>query len=409
MSKSLVDALNNGPWSVSAVVFDLNDMLDDENRPVSERRADAAVRANVEMDMRLCPYAGPRNRKWMNYSALVQISSHFNAVLAEMAAFRRQRNSANPTWDDIHAGVIDLLARPAIYLLQQHSEKGPVPAQHAVSHKLAAGFFGVLRNLHERHALGFELPVSVDSFMNLVEETNALVGSTEVCSGSPLMIRKACVALIDGTSETRAELDQLRLDLARSLALQVQLGIFWDLYDRVHQWSLLRGTQRPHLKPYNQFLTKKLEESSHSLHGDEPTRPRTEVLPNALDATVRSAFTAALNDSASDAELAGFMKEVLELLNEPGSVVQYQGNIDTFAHQAASYLHTMQLFKTELSRQELELRKLLGYAADTPIKLGTAAFPPPQAQHWYELILGKRLGEDGHLSGSSTGIRVASK
>ena len=74
MSKSLVEALSEGAWSVSAVVFDLNDIVDNEGRPVSERRADAAARAGVEMEMRQCPYAGIRHDKWMNVSALAQIS-----------------------------------------------------------------------------------------------------------------------------------------------------------------------------------------------------------------------------------------------------------------------------------------------------------------------------------------------
>ena len=60
MSKSLEDALSEGAWSVSAVMFDLNDTLDDEGRPISERRADAEARVGVEMDMRECPFSGIR-------------------------------------------------------------------------------------------------------------------------------------------------------------------------------------------------------------------------------------------------------------------------------------------------------------------------------------------------------------
>ena len=96
MSKNLVDALNGGAWSVSAVIFDLNDMLDDEGRPISERRANAAVRAGVEMDMRECPYAGIRHGRLMNTSALAQVSHHYNPVMGEIAAFRRQTAGEDP-------------------------------------------------------------------------------------------------------------------------------------------------------------------------------------------------------------------------------------------------------------------------------------------------------------------------
>lgn len=409
MSKSLEDALGNRAWSVSAVVFDLNDILDDEGRPISERRANADVRRGVEMEMRLCPYPGVRNNKWMNHSALIQISNYYTSVLAEMAAFRRQRAGEQTSWDDIHAGIIDLLARPAIHLLQQRSLTGPVPAQLAVSHKLAAGFFGVMRKLHERLVLGASVPVTADAFMQLVDETNALVGGTEVCAGSLKMIRHACEALIEGQAETRVELDQVRLDVARSLALQVQLGIFWDLYDHLHLWSLLRGEFAPQLRPYNQFLTRKIEETAATLPPHAPARPNTDVLPAVLDADVRQALTIALNDAADPQVLKKDMETVAELLGQPGSVLQYVGEIAPLAQQAASYLHTQRLFKSELSRQEQALRKYLGYPAETPIRLGTAAFPMPQALPWYERIVGRHLGEDGYLSGNSLGLRVGAR
>ena len=48
MSKSLVNALGDGAWSVSEVIFDLNDMLDDEGRPISERRCPRAATTAAE-------------------------------------------------------------------------------------------------------------------------------------------------------------------------------------------------------------------------------------------------------------------------------------------------------------------------------------------------------------------------
>jgi hypothetical protein len=406
MSKSLLDALGENAWSVSAVVFDLNDMLDDEGRPISERRADAAARVGVKMEMRQCPYAGIRHDRQMNVSALEQISNYYNAVLAEMAAFRRQTQGENATWADILAGVIDLLARPAIYLLQQHNAQGPVPARIAVGHKLAAGFFGVLRGLHERLALGAELPVTVDNFLKLVDEMGALVGASEACAGSPQMIRKASTALLHGSTDNLPELDRLRIDMARCLALQVQLGIFWQLYDRVHLWSLIRGEHRAHLLPCNNFLARKLERAEEDMEARAPSRPNGAVLPDALDAQLREKLALALRDAADPQALEEDLRTASELLNEPDSAIRYDATHAPFALQVANYLNTHRLFVAELSRLELELRGHLGFSAATPIRLGAAVFPTPQALPWYELILGRHLGADGHLTGSSTGVKV---
>ncbi|MDH5354552.1 MAG: hypothetical protein OEY09_08930 [Gammaproteobacteria bacterium] len=407
MSKSLDNALAGGPWSVSAIIFDLNDTLDEEGRPISERRADASARVGVEMEMRECPFAGIRHNKLMNVSALAQITRYFNKVQAEIATFRRQAGGETACWDDILAGVIDQLAGPAIYLLQQRNDGSLIPAQIAVGHKVAAGFFGVLRGIHERLILGGELPMSVESFMQQVDKQEALVGASEVCAGSPKMIGIACAALIEGTCEQEVEFDPLRIDVARCLALQVQLGIFWDLYDRVHLWSLVRGEFRERLTPGNSFLKGRLETIEKGLDENMPSRPDSDVLPDTLDAEMRRRLTEALNEAAEAEVLERDLQDATELLKEGKGIIGYNGNKKALALSVANYLNTYRLIETELSRIELQLREHLGFPGDSPIRLGSASFPAPQALPLYELTLGRRLGEDGHLTGSSVGTRVA--
>lgn len=405
MSKSLDAALNNDAWSVSAIIADLNDMLDDEGRPISERRADAAVRVDVEMEMRKCPFEGIREDKWMNVSALAQISQYYNDALAEMAGFRSQTKKPEASWNDILACIVELLAGPAIYLLQNHSKNGPVPAKLAVGHKLAAGMFGVLLTVHERLALGDKLDITVDSFMDLVDELDALVGATyEACAGSPAMIRKASVALMDGEADSKVEISPFRLKIAHALALQVQLGIYWQLYDRIHLWSLLHGEFRSNLKPFNIFLENKLKQAESDTKSEKPPQPEGNTLPEEIAAEQRKTIADALNNNAA-AKLLEEDKQTAEaLIKEPGSPIQYNGDVETFAVSVTNYLNTYRLFKSELSKIELELRELLTFPSDTEIKLGGVAFPFPQAMPWYELILGRKLGEDGRLTGKSTKI-----
>lgn len=403
MSKSLVDALGMQPWSVSSVMFDLNDMLDDEGRPLSERRADAPVRAAVEMEMRLCPYSGVRNGKWMNMSALTQISQHYNAVMDEVAAMRRQ---VDGSWDGILAVVLDQLARPALHLLQQRDAQGPVPAQAAVGHKLAAGFFGVMRTLHERLALGMDLPVSVEGFLELVEQTGALVGANEACAGSPQMIRKASTTLIEGEARKAVTLAPQRLEMARCLALQVQLGIFWYHYDRQHLWELLRGQTRQSLRPCNDFLNRKLERAAAELPQEMPARAVATRLPQALESGARYRLADALRDAASPDALAKDLETAAGLLRQPGSVIAYEGRVESFALRVARYLNAHRLFSQELERLEQRLRTLLDLQSPAPVRLGGTVLPLPQALAWIEMVVGRRLGEGGHLTGSSTGIRT---
>jgi hypothetical protein len=394
MSKILGQALSQGAWSVSAVMSDLNAMLDDEGRPISERRADAMTRVGVEMEMKLCPFHDIRKDKWMNVSALEQITRYMNPVLEEMEAFRRYSGN-DLSWDEVLACVIDQLFGPAIYLLQQRSLQGPIPARIAVGHKLAAGMYGVMLGLSERRALGSEFPVSVDTFLNLIVETEALVGATyEACAGSMAMIRKASTSLIEGNPDNRFEVDPLRLDLAHCLALQVQLGIFWKLFDRVHLWSLLRGEYRDNLNPANRFLQNKLEHEANNLDPTIPPSPDRNRLPDALDATVRLQLAEALDNACNQQTFQEEIRTITALLNQTNNPVQFNGDVKDMAQHIACYLHTYRLFKAELSKIELELREHLGFPQDTPIRLGDAALPTPQALSWYELILGSRLGKD---------------
>jgi len=406
MSKSLDAALNNDAWSVSAIIADLNDMLDDEGRPISERRADAAVRVDVEMEMRKCPFEGIRQDKWMNVSALAQISKYYNDALDDMAGFRRKTKETDASWNDILACIVELLAGPAIYLLQNHSKNGPVPAKLAVGHKLAAGMFGVLLTVHERLALGGKLDVTVDSFMDLVDELDALVGATfEACAGSPAMIRKASVALMEGEADNQVEISPFRIKIAHALALQVQLGIYWQLYDRIHLWSLLHGEFRANLKPFNSFLENKLKQAESTVKSQKPPQPDGSTLPEEIEMQQRMTIADALNDNADMNMLEEDKQTAEALINEAGSPIQYNGDIETFALSVANYLNTYRLFKTELSKIELELRELLTFPGETAIKLGGVAFPYPQAMSWYELILGRKLGEDGRMTGKSTKIK----
>ena len=404
MSKNLINALHGEAWSISALVCDLSDQLDDEGRPLAERRAEATVRAGVTMEMRECPYKDARHGKLMNVSALTQIAEHLEPVLADISAFRHAAG-AEPDWSQILAGVMDKLAAPACHLITHRDAPTPIPARVAVGHKLAEGYLGVMRKLLERIALGESIPVSTEVFLEIVHQSGALFGASEVCAGSTAMLQHTTEALIDGQPETTQTVDPIRLLIARDLALQVQMGVLWELYDRVHLSQLMDTEIASQLKPCNDFLQAKLNEAQRE-HGQvQAARPLPAALPRELDSATREQLGIALQDQASPAELQPDIAIHLALLGQPGSVIAYRGDHQTMAHRVANYLHCYRLFLTALTQLEWRLRKSLDYHTQAPVKLGGLAFPLPQALPWFELILGCRMNEAGHLQGSQVGVR----
>lgn len=402
MPKVLSNALADKPWSVSALMFDIDDVLDDEGRPVSERRANVATRVGVEMEMRLCPFGGIRDGKWMNISALSQITKYYKDVMLELAAYRLAQQDESYRWQDTLACIVDLYAGPAIYLLQNRDASAPVPAKIAVYHKLAAGMFGVIKQIFERLVSGDPIPVTSDSFMQMIDDTGALVGTSEACAGSPKMIRSVVEAMMEAGAESDGIIDAQRLQLARMLSSQVQIATYWRLYDRSHLRRLLVGDFGASLEPSNFFLKQKLDAEIAELN-KQVVHPllNFELLADFLDAGDRRCFVQAINDTAAMGELQEDVKAAGDLLHKGNSAVRYRGDVETLAMSVAHYLYAYRLFKSTLCAIELQMRDILNYSRAVPVQLGGAAFPLPRAQKWYELVLGRNVGDDGHLTGQA--------
>lgn len=404
MSQALECALEGEAWSLSAIVFDLEDIFDDEGRPVAERRARALTRSGVPMDMRACPYHDLREGKLMNHSALTQVSRHYNAVMPELAAFRSQCAEPGNDWASIVAAVTAQLARPALHLLEHRPPDRRVPAADAVAHKLGAGFFGVLLSALERKAQGLEIQATPGTFLSITAETRALIGANEVCAGSPAMIRNAVETLFAGDPAAPA-LPERRLEVARGLALQVELGVFWRLYDRYHYRALLTGPDREQLRPFNHYLQGVIEQESRAVAERTAPPPSPAHLPPLPDTRLRSALAQALAQEGMTDALRQ-EREVLEcLLAEPGAVVAYTGDQAAMAEKAARYALTYRLFRSAIAVQEQRIRHALGFPGDTPFAPGPLVFMPPKTLPWLERILGIRMGESGYFDGSRLGVR----
>lgn len=423
MSKLYTHALGGEAWSLSELVFDLDDCLDNEGRPVSERRANMATRTGVEMDMRVCPYSDKRNGQWMNMSALNQVSAHYTDVMATLVAFRQAQKAAGEDgWPAVQAAVIDLLLQPALarLLLGPQASAGRIPAQAAVAHKLGAGFFGILRLVNDRYASGLTLEFSVDAFLDFVARRDALIGAAEVCAGSPQMIRKTTLGLFDAKAEAGSEANGMtaaRLAVARILALQVVVGTFWRLFDESHWFNLCCGGNQLRLQPCNSHLQQRLDFEHQSCPLVYP-QLSSASLPAGLMATERLALQQLLDNHVPDGLLASDVARIQALLAAGPTVVGYRGEVDVLVSRLALYLYGYRLFRQVLARQERELRDALwqlpgidgcGLDRAAAVNPGRMIFSPPKALPWYECLAGCRMNSEGFLHGSATGLRPVNR
>ena len=391
MHTSLSDAIAGNAWSVAGVVRDLELILDDEGRPLSERRAPSVVKVGVPMVLKACPYPDERKGVEMNVSALAQITRYLDPVLAEIAGFRQASAIEPPRWEHVLAVILDQLAGPATFLLQKRDTKGPVPALRSVGHKLAAGFYGVVRGLLELDACGQGRPVTVSGLMGFVTERKFLVGASEACAGPRNMIENATAVLIDGQYESTTKIDRLRIQVAQTLAQQVALGLAWELFDRQQATLLvLREIGRENLHPRNFYVEQILDKHVAALSDDGDMSIDYAVLVDEEELQLRAMLG---SDIVRDSPLQDEVMRLCELCaHDEGGIRMSQSQFHVvLARRAMHCLRVYQVLLSALVRKERALRALLGYDPNVPVKFETTVLPHSKTFKIVEAILGHRV------------------
>ena len=398
MRSDLDNALDGKPWSFAGVVFGLEHIRDDEGRPISERRAPSVVKDGVPMELRSCPYSDERRGQPMNMSALTQVKQHLEAVLEEVAQFRAMSPEGNPTWAEVFAAVIDQLAGPARYLLETRARRGAVPAQCAVGHKLAAGYFDVLRKLLLREALGDRRPVSVKNLLTFVKEQRSLIGASEVCAGPPKLIVRVSDVLVNGMPTGAVALPLERVSIARLLSLHVQVGIAWELFDlESEKRFLIDEIGRAHIRPRNAFIERKLDERIDELsRGAGSIGVALPELPETLATDARKRLETVLQEPCENGSYARASEVIGQLLSySDGAVELTLPSADAVvAASFARYLVTFREFVCVQCAIEQELRTRLGFTVEASIKLHPTVLPKPKGLDWYEVVVGHSLRSD---------------
>lgn len=393
-------------WSYGALVHGgLDDVRDDEGRPVCERRAPSVAKQGTPMVLKACPYSDERAGQPMNVSALAQVSQHFEGVLGDLAAVRvalhDEESSAHGRsglrWDTVLTAVVDELGAPALHLLR--SPGSALPGVKAVAHKLAAGYFGVVRGLVRLDAIGRPRPVTVDDLLAYTRETRALVGASEVCASPPPLLTRASEVLVHGRPDAPPLEDAPRLRVARIYRQQIQLGMAFELFNDAFERRILPRLRLGRAR--TAFFEERLEGRAVELRGREGFEGDvTSALPRELPPAVASSLRRTLEGDRPRA-----VPGAADALAGDRGGIEFSSREDRRAAGDAliAYLDVYVAFAEALTSLEAELRTCLAFPAAPPVKLAKTVFPYATALELMESALGCRAA----LASNNASVRLA--
>lgn len=400
MVEALRGVRRGEPWAFAALVHgELDDLLDDDGRPLGERRATSPAKTGVPFVLKACPYDDARLGRPMNASALAQVTRNTAAVLDELASFRAAADLDAPRWEDVLTAVLHLLGAPATFLLRTDGAS-TVPTKLAAAHKLGAGYFGVVRAIVSEAARGHVLPVTPEALLEHAHRTHALLGASEVCAGPPAMLLHATHVLLHGRPGARPLADHRAYQVAKLFRQQVQLGIAWEHFDRALESMVLRTVARSRLR--TDFYARRIQE-------------RQAIRAEAPESTTAHAVAAIpfdLSASESDGLREAFASRTstridIPALGDDGGAAALDGaDREQLVQWLSDYLVAQTAVMSALRSLEHALREALSVKSSAPTALHSTIFPRPAALHWLETSLGLRVSFDDDSRPSTPRLTV---
>jgi hypothetical protein len=390
-------AISGAPWALTGVLLGIDHIRDVNGRPLGERRAPAEARRDVVMELVACPYHDERHGRWMNRTALEPTMRYFSAVTAEVAGFYAALPAAPPSWARMLAAVLDQLSAPARYLVLEGRSEGPVPAELAAGHKLAAGYFGALTALlrHGASGIGVPLSPSPERFLEFVHQRGSLIGQVEACAGPVGNIATLTKVFLRGAGPSLAPpltIDPNRVALAKVLAAQVRLGLVWEVLDEhTERRLLLDGPEPRRLASRTEYLADRLAgRAAELLARPAPSAPSLAAhLPDGLE---DAALTEALRDLTAPVATPGQVSALRQVLDAGDSGVMLSPQERPWVAEClASLLYRYRLVVQAQWRFETVLRRVLGKAAEAGFALNSLLCPRPRALEWFEVLTGHSL------------------
>ncbi|MCA9587943.1 MAG: hypothetical protein KC657_21615 [Myxococcales bacterium] len=379
-----------GGWSYGSLIRrGVEAVVDVEGRPIAERRAPPSVRRDVAFVAKACPYPDERAGKPMNVSALAQITRHFDAALDDLVAVRAALSSHPTTWELLLTVVVDQLGAPALHLLRGGSATS-VPAAAAVAHKLAAGYFGVVRGALAATDAGAHEQVSPERFADTVRASGALIGASEACAGPPHMIARTTACLVDGRPGAVPVSDTARIEIATLLRRQIQIGLAWERFDLAAEVATLESFTRE--KPRVAFFARRIAERIQGLPASADRVPApAEALPTDLDPSIRARLVDALGGAPRATRADAACSAIVD--NAAGALLLDGAARARCVAQLALYLDTRSEVLAALALHERAIRVALALPEDeaqATVAFDDTVLPPARTLHWLESALGVR-------------------
>lgn len=178
---------------------------DADGRPCGEAQAPAAAREGVELVLHVIAYPGSRRGKWINVSALRQMTGHWSAILGDLSALRAGF-LARYRWPGFTIGglwrfAVIASSLPA-YLVRRREARGvgeAIPPDVASLFKAIQGVF-----MTTQHMIATGRPVddvvAVDEFLAHTDAHGILLApdGDRACSAPQAMLKEFMTVVIDG-------------------------------------------------------------------------------------------------------------------------------------------------------------------------------------------------------------------
>lgn len=374
--------------SLGELLFSMDDVHDEEGRPLGERRASSRAKEGCPMELVPCPYPDERHGISMHQSALEQIRGYLKPVLRDIASFHGTLPPEVGGWRRMVLAILDQLSGPAVHVLRGGAR--PVPARLAVGYKLAAGFFDVSKHLLRRELIGEARPPTASRFLELVKDERALIGASEVCAGPPKLIRRATEVLLAGDVEEGGAADPRRREVAERLAHQLVLATTWKIFDAAAEAELLRCCAGE-VEPANPFIADKLAARMRELDAADPPSgrvcsespiawvppPHRDPLLEAIEGYHRAPPAAGLD------ALAELTPHRVSALRPSGAEVSR-----AVEERFLRYLAVRRALVRAQLRLEWELRDVLDRPERASVALGKLVLPVCRTSPWFRACLG---------------------
>lgn len=383
----LEDALSGRAWAFSGLLHGIPDALDTEGRPLGERRATSATKDGVEIELRACPYNDGRRGQPMNLSAFKQVMEHFDAVVEDITRFQRALSRVHEGRWRFLVAVADQLARPAAFLVQTADPSARVPAQMAVGHKLAAGFFGAV-NVQRPDLPAGSPAEQARHLMDEVHERELLFGASEVCAGPLNLIERAAVALVD-PGDGEAPEPSPRVRRALLLAAQLRVGRSLAAADHALERWLLDAAASGELRPRNDYMTRAIEARRSEL-ADRPASIEVgPLVPAGFRADLLDPLRA--TDERVAAERLGPM--IGEALGYPEDAALHPSDAlrEAVVARIVGHLDRRRAAIGAQWRLEMALRETFERSLGDALRLNALLAPRVGAGRWIDAILGHRV------------------